>query len=99
MKKRIQSETKETVDWEHKPINALGGLRAMAVTTGGTTIDGLLEYHVEGTVDGVYVESLNFRNLPQYVIVSVRAVPTCCRRRCSSPSPSSLPEENSAILG
>lgn len=72
MKKRIQSETKETVDWEHKPINALGGLRAMAVTTGGTTIDRLLEYHVEGTVDGVYVESLNFRNLPQYVIVSVK---------------------------
>lgn len=70
MKKQIQSETHETVDWEHKPINALGGLRAIAVTTGGTTIDGLLEYHVEGTVDGVYVESLNFRNLPQYVIVS-----------------------------
>lgn len=72
MVEHVRTEAHENVDWQHKPLNALGGLRAIAVTVGGTVIDGRLEYHVEGNPDGVYVESVNFRNLPQYVIVSVK---------------------------
>lgn len=59
-------------DWMDKPIEELAGKRAIAITVGGTTIDGELEYRMEKTEDGLHVESLNFRNLPQYVIVSVK---------------------------
>ena len=55
----------ETIpDWMDKPIEELAGKRAIAITVGGTTIDGELEYRMEKTEDGLRVESLNFVNYP-----------------------------------
>lgn len=71
MQEDVRIENHETVDWKHTHLNELGGLRAIAVTVDGTIIDDRLEYRAEGDRDSVCVESLNFRNLPQYVIVSV----------------------------
>ena len=69
----MHTDVHETIpDWMDKPIEELAGKRAIATTVGGTTIDGELEYHMEKTEDGLRVESVNFRNLPQYVIVSVK---------------------------
>lgn len=69
----MHTDVHETIpDWMDKPIEELADKRAIAITVGGTTIDGELEYHMEKTEDGLRVESVNFRNLPQYVIVSVK---------------------------
>ena len=57
----MHTDVHETIpDWMDKPIEELAGKRA---------IDGELEYHMEKTEDGLRVESLNFVNLPQYVVV------------------------------
>lgn len=66
----IHTDVHETIsDWMDKPIEELAGKRAIAITVSGTTIDGELEYRMEKTEDGLRVESLNFVNLPQYVVV------------------------------
>lgn len=68
----MRSDVHETIsDWANKPIEELAGKRAIAITVGGTTIDGQLEYRVEQAENGFHVESLNFVNLPQYVVVSL----------------------------
>lgn len=66
----MYTDVHETIsDWMDKPIEELAGKRAIAITVGETTIDGELEYRMEKTEDCLRVESLNFVNLPQYVVV------------------------------
>lgn len=70
----MHTDAHETIsDWMDKPIEELAGKRAIAITVGGTTIDGELEYRMEKTEDGLRVESLNFVNLPQYVVVCLNS--------------------------
>ena len=54
----MHTDVHETIpDWMDKPIEELAGKRAIAITVGGTTIDGELEYRMEKTEDGLRVEA------------------------------------------